>query len=146
MEFGEKLRNARLAKQMSQPELAKASGMSIRTIQNYESNERLPKKAETYTKLAEALGIDERVLLDDNASFIIRANQQFGERGAKQAWNMVSDINAMFAGGEIASEDMEEIIHALQTAYWEAKEKNRKYINKRYLKETDNDNNGEANF
>ena len=36
---------------------------------------------------------------------------------------------------EIAEEDMDEIMHAMQEAYWEAKKNNRKYVNKRYQKE-----------
>ena len=44
MEFSEKIRNARIAKGWSQDELADHSGISRRTIQNYELGARLPKK------------------------------------------------------------------------------------------------------
>ena len=137
MEFSEKIRNARTAKNLSQAELAKAAGMSLRTIQNYELGARLPKSRNTYTKLAEALGINEEVLLDDNAAFVLRANEQYGNRGAKQAYDMVSDLSAMWAGGEMEEEDMDTIMQALMDAYWDAKKKNRKYVNKRYRKDND---------
>lgn len=133
MEFCEKIRNARHAKNMSQSDLARAAGISLRTIQNYELGSRLPKQRDTYGRLAEALSISEDVLLDENASFVIRASEQYGSRGTRQALDMVSDIAAMWAGGEMEEEDMDTIMRAMQEAYWEAKKNNRKYVNKRYL-------------
>lgn len=135
MDFSEKIRNARLARDMSQTDLAKASGVSLRTIQNYELGRSLPKKRETYAKLAAALGINAEVLLDSNAAFVIRANEQYGSRAAKQAWDMVSDLGSMWAGGEMEDEDMDAIMQAIQEAYWDAKKNNRKYVNKRYRKD-----------
>ena len=76
MNLSEKIKNARAAKQMSQNDLAKATGISLRTIQNYESGARMPKSRDTYTKLSEALGVDEKVLMDENADFVLRANEQ----------------------------------------------------------------------
>lgn len=134
MNFSEKIRNARLAKGFTQSDLAKATGISLRTVQNYELGARLPKTRDTYTKLARALGINEEVLLDDNASFVIRANEQYGSRGARQAWDMVAEIGSMWAGGEMNEEDMDAIMQALQDAYWDAKKSNRKYVNRRYRK------------
>lgn len=132
MEFSEKIRNARIAKNMSQKELAEISGLSLRTIQNYELGLRLPKKRDTYTALADALGIREEALLDKDASFILRASERYGSRGARQAWDMVSDLAAMWTGGEMDEEDMDAIMQAMQEAYWEAKKKNRKYVPKKY--------------
>lgn len=136
MHFSEKLRTARAARQMSQTELARAAGITARTIQNYETGAKLPRNREVYGKLAQALGVEESLLLDDNMDFVLRASEQYGERGARQAWDMVADIRAMFAGGEMEEEDMDEIMHALQDAYWEAKRTNRKYVNRRYHSET----------
>ena len=132
MDFAEKLKTARAARQLSQSALAKAAGLSLRTIQNYELGCRLPRKRSTYTRLAEALGVDEAALLDENASFVLRANERYGSRGATQAWDMVADLSAMWAGGEMAEEDMDAIMQAMQEAYWEAKKNNRKYVNRPY--------------
>ena len=44
MTLAEKLKNARAAKHLSQRALAEATGLSLRTIQNYELGARLPKK------------------------------------------------------------------------------------------------------
>ena len=134
MEFNEKIRNARMAKGWTQKDLAQATGMALRTIQNYELGARLPKKKDTYLALAKALDINEDVLLDDNASFVLRANERYGSRGARQAWDMVADIAAMWSGGEMDEEDMDAIMQAMQEAYWEAKKNNRKYVPKKYRK------------
>lgn len=134
MEFSEKIRNARMAKGWTQKDLAQATGMALRTIQNYELGTRLPKKRDTYFALAKALDINEGVLLDDNASFVLRANERYGSRGARQAWDMVADIAAMWSGGEMDEEDMDSIMQAMQEAYWEAKKNNRKYVPKKYRK------------
>ena len=135
MKFSEKIRNARHAKNLSQNDLAKATGISLRTIQNYELGSRMPKSKSTYTKLADALGVSEDLLLDENASFVIRASEEYGDHGGKQARDIVEDFRIMCAGGEMDEEDMDAIMQALQEAYWEAKKKNRKYVNKRYRKE-----------
>lgn len=44
MKFCEKLKEARTRAGLKQEELAKALGVSLRTITNYESGERYPKK------------------------------------------------------------------------------------------------------
>ena len=137
MEFGEKIRKARTAKGLSQRELAEACGMSLRTIQNYELGTRLPKKKDTYLALAKALDINEEVLLDQDASFVLRATERYGSRGARQAWDMVADLAAMWSGGEMDEEDMDAIMQAMQEAYWEAKKNNRKYVPKKYRKDED---------
>ena len=77
MEFSKKLKKARIAKQMSQKELAEATGITTRTIQNYETTKKLPKSRNTYKKLADALDIKEEDLLDSNADFVLQANARY---------------------------------------------------------------------
>ena len=67
MKFGEKVRAARLAAKYSQRQLAGMTGIALRTIQNYESGERLPKQKENYQLLATALNVDVDTLKDDDA-------------------------------------------------------------------------------
>ncbi|MBR2676931.1 MAG: helix-turn-helix transcriptional regulator [Solobacterium sp.] len=123
MEFSEKLRNIRISKGWSQRELAEKSGISERTIQNYESGSVMPKKRSSYTVLAETLGVEEPVLLDQNIDFVLRANEQYGSAAMRQAMDLVADVKALWAGGEMEEADVDEIMHALQEAYMEAKHK-----------------------
>ena len=75
MKFGEKVRAARLAAHYSQRQLADMTGIALRTIQNYESGERLPKQKESYKLLAAALNVELESLKDDNADFVIKATE-----------------------------------------------------------------------
>ena len=57
MTFGEKVRRLRKEKGWTQSELAKLSGLSLRTIISYEKGESYPKKRSTYDVLAEIFEI-----------------------------------------------------------------------------------------
>lgn len=135
MTFGEKLRTARQSKGLTQAALAKETGISLRTIQNYELDARMPRRRGTYARLAAALGVDEQVFRDDNMDFILAASARYGSRGLEQAWSLVRDFRGLAAGGEIGEEDLDEVMRAIQDAYWDAKQINRKYVNPRYRQE-----------
>ena len=135
MTFGEKLRTARQSKGLTQAALAKETGISLRTIQNYELDARMPGRRGTYARLAAALGVDEQVFRDDNMDFILAASARYGSRGLEQAWGLVRDFRGLAAGGEIGEEDLDEVMRAIQDAYWDAKELNRKYASPRSRQE-----------
>ena len=137
MNLGEKIRNARTAKGMSQKELAKATGISERTIQNYEMGARMPKKKETYTKLAEVLDVRVDVLLDDDAVFLLQAAEQYGSRGHQQAEEVVRHFSVAMAGGEMDDDDLDFIKEAMMAAYHNAKAYNQRFKNKRYDKKNE---------
>ena len=102
MKFGEKVRKARLAAKYSQKQLAEMTGIALRTIQNYESGERMPKQKETYPLLADALGIEVSSLMDDNADFVIKATEKYGSKGHEQAERLIKEVSGLYAGGELA--------------------------------------------
>ena len=79
MTFADKVRTARAAHHLTQQELAKRCGLSLRTIQNYELGARLPKSDRTYTLLAEALDISEEELRDDNTDLTLRSSRKTEE-------------------------------------------------------------------
>ena len=126
MKFGEKVRKARLAAHFSQQQLADQTGISLRTIQNYESGERMPKQREYYRLLADALHMDESVLADDQADFILQDDEPCDTRGSEQAQRLVAEITGLYAGGELMDEDMDAMMEAIQEAYWLAKRRNRR--------------------
>ena len=131
MDFSEKIRKARMAKEMSQKELAKATGLSERTIQNYELGSRLPKSRDTYVKLAEALDISTDMLLDDQASFILTATENYGARGRQQAIKLLDNFRAPFAaaGGTFNDDDMDFMLDAITQTFKDAKEYNQRFRN-----------------
>mgnify|MGYP002915757479 CR=1 FL=1 len=59
----------------------------------------------------------------------------YGHRGAKQAKELLAEVTGLFAGGEMADEDMREMVDAIQEAYLIAKKNNKKYTPKKYRKD-----------
>lgn len=138
MTFAEKLRELRIKKSLSQAELAKQLGISLRTITGWEKENRYPKKRELYYSLADILECDVDYLLTEKEDFITDASASYGSRGARKAAQIVEDVNALFAGGEMDEEDMDTLMLALHEAYMEAKQRNKKYTPKKYRKEQPN--------
>ncbi len=134
MKFYEKLRDARKNAGLKQEDFAKAIGVSLRTVTNYESGETYPKKREIYHRIADVLKVDVNYLLTEDEEFILEAEKRYGARGAKQAKALAAEVSGLFAGGELADEDLDEMMRGIQEAYWIAKEKNRKYTPKKYRK------------
>ena len=133
MTFGEKVRAAREAKNMTQEQFANAIGMSKRMVSYWENHGKVPKSRDTYSIIADMLGIDVSVLLDENAEFVVKAAETYGNRGAQQALQLVQQITGLYAGGELEEEDMDAMMKAIQDAYWIAKQKNKRHTNKRFL-------------
>ena len=134
MKFGEKVRAARRNAGMSQEALAKAVDVSLRTILGYENENRYPRKREIYAKLADALHVDVNYLLTEDEEFAAAAAEKYGSRGKQQAEALVAELSGLFAGGELADEDMDAMMRAVQEAYWIAKENNRKFVPKKHQK------------
>lgn len=63
MTLGEKLKELRRDKGLSQEAVAREAGISRRSYIMYEQDDSMPKKRETYEELAKALGCDEEDLL-----------------------------------------------------------------------------------
>ena len=135
MRFGEKLRKFRTEKGMTQAELAKEAGLGLNTISNYESGRTYPQNREVYTTLANILGVNPDNLHNENDDFITEAAAQYGSRGARQAKELLDEVTGLFAGGELADEDMREMVDAIQEAYLIAKKNNKKYTPKKYRKD-----------
>ena len=139
MAFADIMKKERAKLQMTQADFAKYIGVSHRSLQNYELGINHPRSREAYQKIADALGLDVNYLLTENEEFVLGIAEQYGSRGAQGATKVLSDVKALFAGGEMAEEDMDVFMKAVQDAYWEVKKINKeKYTPKKYQKK-DND-------
>jgi len=134
MAFKERLKEARTNKGLTQEQLAKKVNMTARTIQNYELGSRKPQKYEVVEKLAAALGITPDSLINNTDMLIIDAHEKGGSKSSRDVKDLVSEVSGLFAGGEIDDSEKDEIIQALNFAYWDAKKKNKKYTPKKYQK------------
>ncbi len=135
MTFGEKVKNERKRLGLNQDELAKKIGVTRRVISSYENDSSRPRGTERYKKLAEALGVNINYLLSEDEAFIADVEDNYGHRGAKQAKELLAEVTGLFAGGEMADEDMREMVDAIQEAYLIAKKNNKKYTPKKYRKD-----------
>lgn len=134
MDFKDKLKELREQRGLTQNKLGEICGITGRSIQNYELGVRTPKNMLTVKKLAEALGVTTDQLLGDDGLMLVEASEKYGVRGAKQAKELLSEVTGLFAGGEMSEADMDEMMRAMQEAYWDAKEKNKKYTPKKFRK------------
>ena len=125
MTFGEKVRSLRKEKKMSQQELASRVGVSYRTIRSWEVEGRFPKQNVLYQKLADALQCDVSYLMSENEAFITEASEQFGNRGARQAQQILE---------QAADEDKIAFMDEIQSLYLDSKRRAKKFTPKKYLK------------
>lgn len=133
MTFAEKIKKERLSRGMDQPTFAKHIGVSPRTISYYENGRTFPRTREDYKRIADALEISVDYLLTENDEFIIDAGAKYGSKGKRDARELMEEVSGLFAGGDLADEDLDEMMRGIQEAYWIAKEKNKKYTPKKYL-------------
>lgn len=147
MTFGEKIKEARLAMNLSQTELAQLTGISERSLYTYEQLGTLPRK-NNIRKLAEALHISVSYLLDedetdtqsqiDNDMFIMEAMEKFGSKGAKEAQDVLGRVNSLFAGGDLDEEAKDVFFQAVMAVYMDSKKNAReKFTPKKYRKHKD---------
>ena len=140
MEFGDKIRAARQAAEITQEALAEKVGVSRRTIMLYETNRRKPKNASTIISLAKALNVgteyflteDELKQIEEQEAFLEQAGEQYGNRGKAQARLILDQASALFAGGELSDEDKEAFFQTMTQIYFDAKAKAKKYTPKKY--------------
>ena len=127
MTFGEKLKDLREKKNLSQSKLAEIIGVDRRTIINYEVGKSFPRNMNNYRKLADWFGVTTDFLLSEREEFAAQAYIEGGKRGKLEAEALITEAGALFAGGSLSDEDKDAVFYALQEAYWIAKAENKKY-------------------
>ena len=113
MLFGDRIKELRNLADMSQQELANRTGLSLRSIQNYESNQRYPKDVAILNKLCAALGTTIEELMKEEDQFILEAASKFGSRGKNDAEKLIEEVGGLFAGGELNEEDKDKVFRAI---------------------------------
>jgi len=127
MLFGDRLKKLREDAGMTQVELGQLVGVSERVLGYYESNDRFPKKPETLQKISEVFHVSIDSLVGRDGDFIKNAGEQYGYTGGRQAKEVLHDVQALFAGGELPEEDRDEFFRLVAEMYFDAKQKNKKY-------------------
>ena len=132
MVFKDRLKEKRVEAGLTQAELATKAGTSSRTIQNYELGKSKPSNMEVTQRIADVLGTTTEYLLGSNGMYVVEAYEKGGAKAARDLDSLVSEVTGMFSGGNLSDEALEGAMKALNDAYWIAKEKNKKYIPKKY--------------
>ena len=131
MFFNEKLQRERIRAGLTQKELADKTGLTDRTIQNYESGRSIPKRISSVQSIAKVLGVKSEYLLGEEDMLVADAEERGGAKAKREIRALVSQVSGLFAGGELDEEDRDAAMRALNDAYWKAKEINKKYGRKR---------------
>lgn len=134
MKFGEKLRQARKRKKLTQEELSKLVNVSKRTIVNYESGAIYPKDRKMYYTLADVLELEPGYLLSEDEEFITDVSEAYGARGRMQARRLINQISSMFAGGELDDDDKLAFVHQIQELYLDSKEYSARFTPNKHKK------------
>ena len=134
MTFGEKVKSLRKKHGLSQPELAQAIGVSVRTIASYEAGRSYPKVRDMYDRLARVFGVDVNYLKTENEEFFSEVSETYGLRGQKHARNILEQSAKLLAGGELSEEDADAFMLEMNRLFWDSKERAKKYTPRKYLK------------
>ena len=138
--FSDKVKEARVSLGISQPQLGKKIGLSVRSVIAYEKGEKKPRPA-SMLKLAKALGVSVKFLYDDECEnpmadiekddYIAEARERYGVAGAKNMDELLSANTALFAGGELSQEQKDAFFEAVMKAYITCKEEARRKFGKK---------------
>lgn len=144
MTFGEKVKEARILKNLSQAELAAITGISERSLYTYEQLNTIPRK-NNLKLLADALNVSVSYLIDEDETdkekniekedFIDEVKDKFGYKGAKEAKDVLDRAGALFAGGDLDDAAKEIFMQSLMKVYISSKkEASQKFSRKKKTK------------
>jgi transcriptional regulator with XRE-family HTH domain len=122
MKFGDKVKEQRKKRKLSQGELAKAIGVSMRTLSNYENSTSYPQDRSIYFKLADFFNVDVNYFLTEDEEFLTVAAENFGKKGQAQAEMILEQAAALFAGGELSEADQIAFLRDMQALFLESKQ------------------------
>ena len=135
MNFGEKVKTLRKGAHMSQAELARELGVSTRTVQSYEKGQSYPKQRSIYAKMSSIFGVEQNYLLTETEAFVstgISEKYWIGSEDSKRRQKETKETGVRPLS-PFADEDLDALMYAVQKAYVEAKEANKKFTPKKYL-------------
>lgn len=124
MEFKDRIRLLRREAGLTQRETAEKIGVTYRTYQNYEGGASMP-SGTVLARLAALFGV-RMDMLTEKAETPLRDTVENPELSA-----LLSEMQALFAGGKLHDEDKKYVIDALTEAFWRSKEINKKYGRKK---------------
>lgn len=136
MKFGDKVRELRTKKDITQEELGKRVGVTKRTVAGWENDGRYPQKRDLYDALAKVFDVPTSYLASEEEEFITGAAERFGVKGERDAKAVLTQAAAVFAGGDLSDEDRLAFMTEIQQLYLESKDiASKKFTPKKYRKD-----------
>ena len=123
MTFGEKVRALRRSARLTQSQLAEQIGVTLRTVQGYESGTSYPKQREIYRKLADLFGCDVNYLLTEDTP-------SGGRSGSLpdlsvRARALSKELCVLLSSASLDETTEDALMQELQNAYWTSRRKRR---------------------
>ena len=136
MKFGDKVRELRTQKDLTQTELGKLVGVTKRTVVGWENEGRYPQKRDLYDSLAKVFEVPTSYLASEDEAFITDSAERYGVKGERDAKAVLTQAAAVFAGGELSDEDRLAFMTEIQQLYLESKDiAAKKFTPKKYRKD-----------
>jgi hypothetical protein len=66
-------------------------------------------------------------LVSGKVYYIIAASERGGYKGKRDVQTLITEVGAMFAGGELSEDDKDKVLRTINELYWIAKDKNKKH-------------------
>ena len=123
MLFGDKIKKLRNLANISQQELATRTGLSLRSIQNYESNQRYPKDVAILNKLCFTLNTTIEELMNQEDHSVQESASKY-YHGKMDVLKLVEELGDLFASGQLSDKDKDKVFRAIAEMYWKAKDSN----------------------
>ena len=123
-----RLRELRTKKDIGQKEVGAFLGVSDSSIRKYESGERTP-DPDSLTKLAQYFAVTTDYLLgvsDDPRPHNPSTGKEASARETRQLEQLLEMDGLTFKGAPLSEDDRNKIKAALEIAFWDAKEKNKR--------------------
>ena len=124
MTFGERVRDLRKKRRLSQNALAELAGVSPRTIFGYEAGTTFPRTEKLLTQLADALGVSREALVEGTSSLEAFAFIRADHSRENHARILTQQIVSLMLDEHLPGVCKDEMAQTIMNAYWESRRRN----------------------
>ncbi|NLL63248.1 MAG: helix-turn-helix transcriptional regulator [Ruminococcaceae bacterium] len=124
--FCDELKMLRKQKGVTQKEVANATGINLRTLQNYEMGKCYPRKQEYTKRLAAYFNVPIERLISNEDYYIMVAGEKGGPVAERELASIIKEMRALFSGGTLSEPDKDYVLKSINEVYWDSKDKARK--------------------
>ena len=124
MTFGERVRDLRKKRRLSQNALAELAGVSPRTIFGYEAGTTFPRTEKLLIQLADALGVSREALVEGTSSLEAFAFIRADHSRENHARILTQQMVSLMLDEHLPGVCKDEMAQTIMNAYWESRRRN----------------------